>query len=479
MATPRGKLTLALLCTGAFVDFADISIVNVAVPSIQRELHLSVSTVQWLITGYLLTYGGLMLLGGRFADLLGRRRILMAGSVIIAVSAIVAGMANTGGLLIGARFAQGVGAALMLPAALSILTTSFPEGRDRNLAMGAWGGVAGLGAASGVILSGLLTEGPGWRWVFFINVPICVLVLVGALVLIPGDRGKRIGGGFDLLGTALATGGIMLLVYGLAEAPDQGWGSLRTIGELGGAVVLLIAFVVNERVVANPVMPLSVFRIRGLAAANLTQLLSSAGGMPMFFFLAIYTQSVLGYSQLEAGFVFLPFSITIMITAGIFSKLVTRIGARAVTVAGALVVGLGMVMMSRISVDGSYLHDLLPGLLVAAVGSGAVFVANTTAANAGVPEDRAGLAAALLNTFQQIGVALGTAVLTALATSRTNSQLAHGSNPVEALNSGLGLALLVGGVIAAISAVTALRTINARDTSAVPGGGAPVEHSAA
>lgn len=462
LATRRGKLLLALLCTVAFLDFVDGSIVNVALPTIQRELGMSVPTLQWLTSGYLLTYGGLLLLGGRLADLLGRRRVLIAGTVIIGLSSALGGLADSSGPLIGARFAQGIGAALMLPAALSILTTSFREGSDRHTAVGVWGGAAGLASAAGVFLGGVITEGPGWRWVFYVNTPVCLLVLVTIPLLIPDDQRNDIRRGFDVLGTVLATAGLMTLVFGLVKAPEYGWGDARTIGVLGIAAALLVAFVANERAAADPLVPLSIFGVRGLAAANLTHLVIAAGMLSMFFFVTLYMQTVLGYGEFQAGVAYLPVSCTIGIAAGLATKYFAKTGTRIFTVLGSLLCGLGVLLLSRMSVDGSYLTDLLPGMLVLSVGAGAVFVANTTAANAGVPPEQAGLAAALLNTGQQVGGALGLAVLTAIATSHTDTRLAAGHAPIEALNAGFGRALFVGGVIAVAAAIVGLRTVNAR-----------------
>ncbi len=263
LATRRGKLTLALLAAVAFLDFVDASIVNIALPDIRTDLHFSVQGLQWVLSGYLLTYGGFMLLGGRAGDLLGRRRVLVAGTTLFAVSSLVGGFAGSAGVLVSARLVQGLGAAMMLPAALSLLTTSFKEGKDRNTALGVWGAVAGLASAAGVFLGGVLTEGPGWRWVLFVNPPIAVALIAAMFWLIPGERRRAPLAHFDLLGTALVTGGMLLLVYGLVKAPDQGWGSARTIGELAAAGVLLGAFVINEQRSRNPLVPLSIFRSRG------------------------------------------------------------------------------------------------------------------------------------------------------------------------------------------------------------------------
>jgi EmrB/QacA subfamily drug resistance transporter len=462
LATRRGKLTLALLAAVAFLDFVDASIVNIALPSIRRDLGFSEQSLQWVPSAYLLTYGGFMLLGGRVADLLGRRRILVAGTIVIGVSSLIGGLAGSAEVLVGARLAQGLGAAMMLPAALSILTTTFKEGSERNTALGVWGGVAAIASAAGVLLGGVLTEGPGWRWVMFVNPLAAVLVLGGIFLLIGDDRGRARLADFDLRGTILATGGMLLLVFALVEAPDQGWGSTRTIAELAGALTLLTAFVMNEKRSKSPLMPLSIFRVRGLAAADATQLVAFAGLLAMFFFLTLYMQTVLGYSPIQAGAAYLPLTLGVGIAAGISSQLLARTGTRPVIIVGSLIAAGGVYWLSRIPVDGTYLSDLLPGLLITSLGLGAMFVAVTTAANAGVPADKAGLAAALLNSSQQVGAALGLAIFTAIATSRTSDLLASHAPTAEALTSGFQRALLASSLFLAAAAVVGLRTTNTR-----------------
>jgi EmrB/QacA subfamily drug resistance transporter len=462
LATRRGKATLALLCAIAFLDFVDASIVNIALPDIREDLHFSVQDLQWVLSGYLLTYGGFMLLGGRAGDLLGRRRVLVTGTAIFAVSSLVGGFAGEAGVLVGARLAQGLGAALMLPAALSLLTTSFREGTDRHKALGVWGGVAGLASALGVFLGGVLTEGPGWRWVLFVNPPIAVFLLAAIFWLIPGEQRRAPLANFDVLGTVLVTGGMLLVVYALVKAPDQGWGSGRTIAELVGAGLLLTAFIANEQRTGNPLIPLSIFRIRGLAAADLTQLIGVGGFVTMFFFLTLYMQNVLGCSPLETGASYLPLTVGVGISAGISTQLIGRIGTRPVIVAGAVITAGGLYYLSRISVDGSYVVDLFPGLMIVSFGIGGVFVATTTAANAGVPPDKAGLAAALVNAAQQIGGALGLAIFSAIATSRTNHMLAKGHPVPDALTSGFQRALVAASIFLLAAAVVALRTRNSR-----------------
>ena len=462
LATRRGKLTLALLCAVAFLDFVDASIVNVALPSIRRDLHFSVQSLVWVPSGYLLTYGGFMLLGGRAADLLGRRRVLVAGTVLLGVSSFIGGLAGSAGVLVGARFAQGIGAAMMLPAALSILTTTFKEGKDRHTAIGVWGGVGGLASAAGVLFGGLLTEGPGWRWVMFVNPVASVLVLGGIFGLISGERRRSQLKNFDLIGAILATAGMLLLVYALVKASTVGWGNARTIGEIAGALALLVAFVINELRHRNPIAPLSIFRINGLGFSNATQLTAFAGFLAMFFFLTLYMQNVLHYSPIQTGAAYLPLCFAIGISAGISSQLLSRVGTRPVIVAGALIAAGGLYWLSRIPVHGTYLANLLPGMLVLSLGFGPVFVGVTTAANAGVPADKAGLAASLLNASQQLGGALGLAIFTALATSRTHHLLAAHTPPTYALTSGFQRALLVGSIFILAAAVIALRATNTR-----------------
>jgi EmrB/QacA subfamily drug resistance transporter len=478
LATRRGKLILALLCTVAFLDFVDASIVNVALPSIRSDLHFSVQSLQWVLSGYLLTYGGFMLLGGRAADLFGRRRILVAGTTLFALSSLTGGLAPSAGVLVGARLAQGIGAAMMLPSALSLLTTTF-TGSDRVKALGVWGGVAGLASAVGVLLGGVLSEGPGWRWVLLVNEPVCLLALAAMLWLFADDRRRPDLTKLDLRGAFLSTAGMLLLVYTLVKAPDVGWGAVRTIGGLAGAFALVVAFVVNEQRSSNPLLPLSIFRVKGLAAADVTQLIGIAGIISMFFFLTLYMQNVLGYSQIETGLSYLPLCFGVGIAAGVASQLLARIGTRPVMVAGALLAATGVFWLSRVPVGGSYVADMLPGLLIASFGLGAVFVAVTTAANEGVPAEQAGLAAALLNASQQVGGALGLAAFSALATARTNDLLAAHTPSPEALTAGFQRALLACSICLAAAAIFALRTTNTRGESAAEEGAPPRPAAAA
>jgi MFS family permease len=351
---------------------------------------------------------------------------------------------------------------MMLPAALSILTTTFSGGGDRHKALGAWGGVAGLASAFGVLLGGVLTQGPGWRWVFFVNPPICLLVLGAAFWLLSGERHHAQLGSFDLRGAVLSTGGMLLLVYAIVRAPEVGWGAARTIAELTAAGALLTVFAINELRRANALLPLSIFRIKGLAAADVTQVIATAGFISMFFFLTLYMQNVLHYSPVQTGLAYLPVTAGVAITAGITSKLLPRAGTRSVIVAGALIAASGVYYLSRIPVHGSYLTDLLPGLVVMSIGLGALLVAVATAANAGVPAEKAGLAAALLNASQQLGGALGLAIFTAIATSHTGHLLAGHTAMPAALTAGFQRALLASGIFLFIAAVIATRTSDTR-----------------
>jgi EmrB/QacA subfamily drug resistance transporter len=411
LSSRRGVAILILLCLVQFMDILDASILNIALPSIKHDLGFSQQSLQWVVDGYILTYGGFLLLGARMADLLGRRLVLVSGLVVFASSSLAGGLAHSSSLLVGARFAQGIGAAMLSPAALSSLTTTFRSARDRHTALGVWGAVSGLGGAAGVLFGGLLTEGPGWRWVLFVNVPLSAIAFVGAFGLLKRERIRAQLAHFDAPGALLVTGGMLLLVYALVKAPDVGWSTTRTIVELAAATVILAAFVANELRVANPLIPFSILRMKGVAVADATQLVASAGFVPMFFFLTLYMQTVLHFSPIQTGLAYLPLTGGFTISSGIASQLFARLGTKPVIVAGAVIVAGGLYWLSQIPVDGSYATSILPGLLVVSLGGGGVFVGVTTAANAGVGEERAGLAAGLLNTGQQVGTALGLAIL--------------------------------------------------------------------
>jgi EmrB/QacA subfamily drug resistance transporter len=469
LSSRRGVAILLLLSMVQFMDVLDASILNIALPSIKDDLGFSQQSLQWVVNGYILTYGGFLLLGGRLADLLGRRRILVTGLVVFAGASLLGGLAHSESLLIGARFAQGLGAAMLSPAALSTLTSTFRTTRDRNTALGVWAAVSGIGGAAGVLFGGLLTEGPGWRWVLFVNVPFSAVAFAGAFLLLKRERtGAARLANFDALGAFLVTGGMLLLVYALVKAPDVGWGATRTIAELAVAGVMLAAFVANELRVANPLVPMSILRVKGVAAADATQMVALAGFLPMFFFLTLYMQTVLHYSPIQTGIAYLPLTGGFIIAASISSQLFARIGTKPVVLLGSVIGAGGLYWLSRIPVDGSYVSDILPGLLVVSIGLGGVFTGLTTAANAGVGQDKAGLAAGLLNTGQQLGAALGLAILSALATAHTNSLLHTGHDSVaEAATGGYQRALLAGSVLMLAASVVALLAPNTRQTAPV------------
>jgi EmrB/QacA subfamily drug resistance transporter len=461
-----GAITLALLCAVQFLDIVDSAIVNVALPSIQHGLDFSQQNLQWVAGGYILTYGGFLLLGGRLADLLGRRRMLLVGLTVFAITSLTAGLANSSGLLVAARLAQGIGAALMAPAALSELTTTFREGKERNAALGVWGAISGIAAAAGVFLGGVISDGPGWRWIFFVNPPICALVAVGAILLLANDHGSADEGtAFDAQGAVLVTGGMLLLVYSLVRAPIVGWGSSQTISTLIASVALLGAFVFNELRSRNPLIPFEILRVKGLVAADLTQLIAFSGFFSMFFYATLYMQEVLHYSPLKAGLAYLPVTAGFAVAGGLASRMVTRVGTRPVVVAGCLVAAAGIYWVSRVPLRGSYVSDLLPGFVVMSIGAGSVFVSVTAAANAGVSPDKAGLAAGLLNSSQQVGSALGLAILSAVAITHTNDLIASGTPHAAASDAGYHQALLVGSILMGAAALIALRIGNTRQAA--------------
>jgi EmrB/QacA subfamily drug resistance transporter len=461
LETKRGKQTLLLLLAVAFLDFVDASIVNVALPSIRADLGFSVQNLQWVLSGYLLTYGGFMLLGGRAADLFGRRRILAAGTVVFFASSLSAGLAPDDGFLVASRLVQGCGAAMMIPACLSILTTTFTQPTDRHKALGAWGGVGGLASAVGVFLGGLISDTLDWRWVFFVNLPVCLIVLRAMFRLLPPD-GPRRAANLDVGGAVLVTAGMLLLTFTLVKAPEVGWGETRTIVGFAAAGTILAVFAAYELRHRDPLFPFSILRIKGLAAADVTQVIAMAGFYSMFFFLTLYMQNVLEFSQIGAGAAYLPATFGVAIAAGIATQLMAKTGTRPVIVVGALLGAGGVFWLSKIPVDGSYLSDLLPPLVVMSLGLGAVFVGVLTAAQAGVPQDKAGLAAAMINASTFLGGALGVAIFSAISTSRAQDLLADHATPAEALTSGFQRALLAAAIFLAAAAVIALRSTNTR-----------------
>ena len=459
---------LALLCVAQFVVVLDASIVNVALPTIGADLAFSQDDLSWVVNAYVLTFGGFLLLGGRIADLLGRRRVFMGGLVLFAAASLVGGLAESSGMLIAARAVQGLGAAILSPAALSIVTTTFRDGAERNKALGAWGAVAGSGGAAGVLLGGVLTEYAGWEWVLWVNVPIGIAAAWLAPRLLAESHAESESRSFDVAGAVSVTAGLALLVYALVDAPDAGWGSTQTIVLLAAAVALLGAFVAIETRAESPLVPFSIFRLRTLTGANVVGLLTGASLFSMFFFISLYMQNVLDYSAIKAGLSYLPLAITIILAAGIASQLVTKVGFKAVMAAGMLFIAAGLAWFSQISVDGTFISDVLGPSLLAAVGLGFAFVPVTIAAVSGVEPRQAGLASGLINTSQQVGGALGLAVLATVAFTQIDdaAAAAGGAPSLAALTDGYADAFLVGSGIALLGLVAALTMIRSSDSRA-------------
>jgi EmrB/QacA subfamily drug resistance transporter len=463
----RRWTALILLCVAQFVVVLDASIVNVALPTIGKGLHFSEQNLPWVVNAYVITFGGFLLLGGRAADLLGRRRVFMAGLVIVAVASLAAGFSTNQGQLIAARAAQGLGAAIISPSALSIVTTLFRDGSERNKALGAWGAVAGSAGAAGVLLGGILTEGLGWEWVLWVNVPVSLIALALTPGLIPESRSESATRHFDVAGGVSITAGLSLLAYALLDASSAGWGSTKIVGLLALSVALIGAFVVIERRSAAPLVPFRIFRLRTLTGANVVGILLGASLFSMFFFISLYMQQVLGYSAIHAGLSYLPLALTIIVAAGLGGQLVTRFGFKPILAAGMLFVAFGLFWFSQVSVGGGFLTDILGPSLLAAIGLGLGFVTSTIAAVSGVQEREQGLASGLINTSQQIGGALGLAVLSTIATTRTDHVMASGNSTLHnALTEGFQSAFLGGAVIAALGFVATLVLIRTRDSRA-------------
>jgi EmrB/QacA subfamily drug resistance transporter len=461
----RRWTALILLCVAQFVVVLDASIVNVALPSIGRGLHFSDQNLPWIVNAYVIAFGGFLLLGGRAADLLGRRRVFMAGLVVVAVASLLAGFAANQGELIAARAAQGLGAAIISPAALSIVANLFSDGAERNKALGAWGAVAGSAGAAGVLLGGILTDGLGWQWVLWVNVPVSLVALALTPGLLPESRSESATRHFDAAGAISVTGGLSLLAYALLDASSSGWGSAKIVGLLAASVALLGAFVVIELRSRAPLMPFRIFRLRTLSGANLVAILLGASLFSMFFFISLYMQQVLGYSPIHAGLSYLPLAVTIIIAAGLGGQLVTRFGFKPILAAGMGAVALGLLWFSRVSVGGGFLTDILGPSLLAAIGLGFGFVTSTIAAVSGVDGHEQGVASGLINTSQQIGGALGLAVLSTIATTRTHDVMASGgSSLTKALTDGFQSAFLGGAIIAAIGFLATLILIRTRDS---------------
>jgi EmrB/QacA subfamily drug resistance transporter len=465
--TPRAKsLALVLLAMTQFVIVIDASIVNVALPSIGAALHFARADLSWVVNAYTLTFGGFLLLGGRLADLLGRRRMFMLGLIVFSLASFAGGIAQSEGWLIAARAIQGLGAAIVSPAALSIITTTFAEGAERNRALGIWGAVAGAGGAAGVLLGGILTSGLSWRWVLFVNVPIGLLAATVAPRTLLESRSDDQRRTFDLAGAVTVTAGLALLVYAVVDAVNSGWGSSTTLIRLAIAAALLIAFLVIELRERHPLMPFSIFRLRTLRGANIVGLLIGMSLFSMFFFISLYLQNVLHYSPIKTGIAYLPLAVGIILSAGAASQLVTRVGFKPPLIAGLLLIAGGLLWFSQVpAVGGSFAADVLGPSLLAAVGLGFAFVPVTIAAVAGTAPHEAGLASGLINTSQQVGGALGLAILATVANSRTQSVFHSGVHSASvALTKGFDRAFLVGAGFALVGALLAAVLISSRDS---------------
>ena len=448
----------ALLAVAFFMTIIDLTIVNVSLPTIGRHLHFSQTSLQWVVTAYALTFGGVLLLGGRAADLFGRRRILMAGLSVFTAASLGCALASSEAFLIAGRAIQGLGAAIMVPAALSIVMNMFDEGAERNKALGIWGAVAASGATVGLLAGGLLTRYAGWQYIFYLNVPIGAAALALAPRIVPNSRLDTTQRRFDAVGSIVGTGGLVALVYAISEAPQYGWGATRTIGVLAASAALLVTFVAIERRTQAPVLPLSIFRLRTLSGANAAGLLWGASFFAFFFVGTLYMQQVLRYSALQSGVAWLAASVTAVALAGLAQRLVTRGGGKIVMAIGMILIGAGLLWAAQVPTRGHYVGNLLGPFAVAGAGSVLAFIPISIAALAGVGDDRAGLASGLSNTSQQLGGAIGIAIASSVAAAHTKALLHAGDAAPAALTGGFQRAFWVLGAIAliALAAIFAL-----------------------
>jgi EmrB/QacA subfamily drug resistance transporter len=468
VTSPRLKwFGLALLGAVQFMVVLDIAIVNVALPSIQTDLEFSQANLQWVISAYALVFGGFLLLGGRTADILGRRRVFMAGLILFSVGSLLCGLAWSEASLIGARAIQGLGAATISPAALAILMTTFAEGRERNIALGVWGAVGGFGAAAGVLLGGILTDALSWEWIFFVNIPVGVVAVLLAPVLLRESRDTHVKS-FDALGAVLVTAGLTGLVLGITQGHQWGWSSGRTIGVFVASAALLLGFVGWEKRVDEPLMRFGILRTKTVLGANVSGFILGTALFSMFLMLTLYMQQVLGYSAMKTGVAYLAVAGTSIIWANVAAALVNRVGVRPLIAGGMALLAVGMLLFTQVPVDGSYAANLLPGFLIIAVGLAFCFVPISIAALAGVNRAEAGIASGLINTSQQIGGAVGIALLSTIAITRTENEVASGTAVPEAMTSGFQLAFWVGTAIALVGVVAALVLIRQEEVESVP-----------
>src|SRR3984885_13609901 len=443
-------LILVIACMAQFMVVLDITVVNIALPSIQTGLNFSSANLQWVVNGYTLIFGGFLLLGGRAADLMGRKRLFIAGVILFSAASLLNGLAQSSGMLIVGRGLQGLGGALVSPAALAIITTTFTETGERTKALGIWSAIAASGSAVGLLMGGVLTDIASWRWVFFVNVPIGIVTVLLAVRYILESRVEGARRSYDLAGAATVTGGLVVIVFAIVKAQSYGWGSARTLGLFAAGIVLLAAFVAIESRSESPLMRLSIFRVRSLAVGDAALLLVGSAMFGMFYFASLYVQQILGYSPLKAGLAFLPVTAGIMIGAGAAQQLIKRFGGGNVAAAGTTLAALGLLVLTQLPVHGSYVGNLLTGLLPLSIGMGLVFVPITLMATSGVSGDDAGLASGLFNTAQQVGGSLGLAILSTLAASQTSHLLSgHSATHAAATVSGYHLAFLAAAIMMA------------------------------
>jgi EmrB/QacA subfamily drug resistance transporter len=455
-------LALGLLCVTQFVVVLDIAIVNVALPSIQEDLGFSQEDLQWVISAYSLVFGGFLLLGGRLADIVGRRSVFMVGLVIFSVGSLLCGLAWSDESLIAARALQGLGAATITPSALSILTTTFSEGRERNIALGAWGAVGGFGAAAGVLFGGILTDLLSWEWIFFVNIPVGIAALALSPVLLRESKDAH-GQSHDIPGAVLVTAGLSLLVLGITQGRQWEWASAQTLGVFATSALLLVAFVVWENRQREPLVPLSIFRLQTLTAANVAGFIMGTALFSMFLMLTLYMQQVLGFSPIETGVGYLAVAGTAVIWANVAALAVNRVGVKPALILGMSLLTLGLLYFTQVSVDGSYWADLFPGFLILGVAIPFAFVPITIAALAGTKPQEAGLASGLINTTQQIGGAVGIAILSTVAVSTTDDELAQGTAVPVALTDGFVNAFWAGAAIAFAGLLVSIFLVRGRD----------------
>ncbi|HEX3686499.1 MAG TPA: DHA2 family efflux MFS transporter permease subunit [Gaiellaceae bacterium] len=453
----RRWLALAALVAAQFMVVLDVAIVNVALPSIQTDLHFSEQSLQWVITAYAIMFGGFLLLGGRLADLLGRRRFFIAGIALFTLSSLAAGFAWSAGSLITFRATQGLGGALLAPAALSILTTTFAEGRERNIALGVWGAVSGSGAAAGVLLGGFLTSSLAWSWIFFINVPVGIALIAVSPFLLRESRAELGHRTFDFAGAITVTSGLMLLVYAMTRATEIGWGTAETIGLLAGSAALILSFVAIELRSKAPLLPMRIFRLRTLTGANVTSFLVGTALFSQFFLGTLYMQQVLHYSAMKTGVAYLPLTLTIIVLAGVAQNLVTRVGVRRVLPVGLVLATAALLLLAQLPADGKYFFDIFPAFVLSAIGLAFTFIPLTIAALTGVQESDAGVASGLFNTTQQIGGAIGLAAASTIAITFTGRYVDNhpGATAVSApaLTYGFQISFYVLAGVAALAAV--------------------------